>query len=258
MIDGQQPVATTVADAWTSCPGPDCPAGAVRLLCLPYAGGGANAYRPWAQLLQPEVELWLAHLPGRERRIREAPIHSLQTLVRELDSALAGHGVPIALFGHSFGAVVAYELACRLAAMGRGPSGLVVSGQPAPNRVRAQGLSELPDEELVEAVRGLGGTPEEVLLHPELMEMMLPVIRADMAAYDSWRPQADEPAALACPVVAYRGLQDPRTPEGSMAGWARVTTGAFRERVFDGDHFFVTARSTEVCAALVADVGARA
>ncbi len=172
-----------------------------RLFCLAHAGGGASFFRPWAAALPSHIELCAVQLPGREQRFAEPCFEALEPLLDALIPALTPlFDWPFALFGHSLGALVAFELARRLEAAGTPPLGLAASAFRAPHLPAERRLSELPDTEFVAEIAGLGGMPGELLDHPELLETILPALRADFAIAERYR-FAPGPK-LAVPVAA--------------------------------------------------------
>lgn len=213
---------------------------------LPHAGGGAAAYRGWRARLPADVELVLLHLPGREARLAEPPLGGMDELVAHLASEMASHAqAPYAIFGHSFGALVAYELARRLPQQGAAPPArLFVSAHRPPGAPDPRGaLHTWPPERLVEELVRLGGTPREVLEHPELVALLLPAFRADLSAVATWRP-APEPR-LACGITAFGGTHDPLAGELELRGWrALAADDDFRLQLFDGGHFYLHAEPT--------------
>lgn len=224
--------------AWLSDPA--APEASVRLFCLPFAGGSAAIYRNWPALLAPDVDCRPVHLPGRERRFLERPYDRLEPLADALTDGIAGAlDRPFALFGHSMGALLAFETARRLRRRGLPePALLIVSARHAPSRAdRADPLHALPRAELVAGLRRLGGTPEEVLEHEELMDFVLPVLRADFAVCETHRHREEAP--LACPILAIAGRGDRRAPPAEMAGWERETSGWFQFATVEGGHFFL-------------------
>jgi medium-chain acyl-[acyl-carrier-protein] hydrolase len=217
----------------------------VRLFCFPYAGGGASIFRGWADGLPDAVEACPVQLPGREARFREAAFTRLRPLVESLAAGLRPHlDRPFAFFGHSLGALVAFELARRLARDGRpGPVHLFVSGCVAPQTAtRETSIHTLPDAEFREELRRLNGTPAAALDDDELMELVLPTLRADFALYETYAFDPGPP--LACPITALGGLGDDGVGSQDLDAWREQTTGPFRMRMLPGDHFFVhTART---------------
>lgn len=221
------------------------PTATIKLFCFPPAGAGASLFHGWAEALPSLTEVSAVHLPGREVRIAELPFTRMGVLVeavsREVERVADR---PFALFGHSLGGWVAFELARRLrAAGGPTPSLLLVAGCGAPHVAEPNPrIHHLPDAEFLEAVQTLNGIPEAALSHPELIELMLPTLRADFTVYETYR--YDEAPALACPITAFGGREDPRVPRPALEAWSAQTTGRFELRMFDGDHFFLnTARA---------------
>jgi len=211
---------------------------AVRLIAVPYAGSGASMYRRWQSQLNG-IELYSAQLPGREQRLREPPIGDLQLLIqRMLPSFLALADCPLILFGHSLGALIAYELACQLRQRGITPLHLIVSAFRSPEREpRKQPLHQLPHNELIEALRGYGATSNEVLEHPELLELLLPMIRSDFRLHETYRYPGHPP--LHCPITAIIPREDRHIPPEDMADWANKTTANFERVEVDGGHFYL-------------------
>jgi medium-chain acyl-[acyl-carrier-protein] hydrolase len=227
----------------------------VRLFCFAHAGGGAAFFFPWREALAPGVDVRPILLPGRESRVREPPARQVEELLEPLCVALAGYlDLPYALFGHSTGAVVAYEAARRLTATAsRPPALLIVSGRRAPGLPNSRRcFSELPDAELRRALRDLNGTPDALLEHPELLAAMLPTLRADLELNERYRPLAGE--RLECPVFGYLGAADRHVGHAEVVAWQRTTTGRFRARCFEGDHFYLKGTPPHFLHALAADL----
>jgi pyochelin biosynthetic protein PchC len=211
-------------------------AGRTGLFCLPYAGGGMNSYDSWAPLLARTADVWVAELPGRGTRFDQPFADDLTLLAGDLAAEIQAIAPPrVALFGHSMGAALAFETALALTAAGAPPLALFVSGHAAPGRRKAR-LHELSNEELTGTMRQLGGTPGDVFDSPELWELMLDVIRADLTLVE--RHAHPPGAAVPCPLVAYGSTGDDEADEAGIAGWATRTTGPFATRVFPGDHFY--------------------
>lgn len=232
---------TPAARAWVAVTAPR-PSAAVRLFCFPNAGGGAQGYRLWGHAMPASVEVCAVRLPGREARLNEPAFKSTGPLAVALAEALSPHfDRPFAFFGHSMGAKVAFELARHLAATrGVEPVHLFVSGCKAP-RVPRRGrpIHALPDAEFIEEVGKLNGTPPEVLEHPELMKLMLPLLRADFELVETYEYVPGR--LLDCPVSAYGGLEDSEVPGEQLGEWRAETTGAFNQRMFPGGHFYLHA-----------------
>jgi len=220
-----------------------------RLFCLPFAGGGASFYAGWARQLG-DVELCAFRLPGREQRILESPLSDLQALIPPLlDSLRARVDAPYALFGHSLGGLVAFELARAARRAGLpAPDQLFVSGSSAPDQARIAAITHLPDREFLDRVREYGGMPEQVLREPELLELILPALRADFRVSETYSYAVEPP--LECPIVALGGTDD--IPEESLRRWAAQTSGPFTLWMFSGGHFFLRDHQAEIVKRLVA------
>ena len=216
--------------------------GPVRLVCLPFAGAGASFYWPWSTLVDQRLRVTPLQLPGRERRIDEEPyrdVHrAVNGLVAELLEELTG-GERLVLFGHSLGAVLAYELACRLATI---PDvelvRLFVSGSPQPNRPRIRRATGLGDDEFLARVREFAGFRHEALEDPEMRELMLPSLRADVEMHESYRPSTDEP--LPVPITSIRSEHDELVTADEAAAWAKVTSRDFEYVEVPGGHMYLT------------------
>lgn len=222
----------------------------VRLFCFPYAGGGAAIYRPWSQALAAHVDVCALQLPGRETRIREHPVSSMDAIVDAAVQHMRTQlDLPFALFGHSMGSVIAFEVARRLNAEGLpSPMHVWLSARRAPGIVDPDPpLSQLDDDRFVEALdRRYGGIPAEVRADRELMALLLPGLRGDIAALESHVLQAEP--RLDCPLTVLGGSADPRAPINQLDAWRTATTGAFRIRIFDGGHFYIVPRRAELLA----------
>jgi medium-chain acyl-[acyl-carrier-protein] hydrolase len=222
------------------------PGARVRLFCLPYAGGGASVYRGFQDALPAHVEVCAVQLPGRETRLREAPVADLAKLVPMLTDGLGPHlGPRFALFGHSMGAALAFELARELRRRGMPPPvHLFASACPAPHIPDTDGTHALPDEEMIERLRALGGMSPEVLAHRELMEMILPIFRADAAVTETYAHTPGEP--LDVPITAVGGLEDEKATRADLEAWRQHTTAAFALRMVPGGHFFLQTETPAV------------
>lgn len=239
---------------------------AVRLFTFAHAGGGAAFFRPWRRALAPRVEVRPVLLPGRESRVREPPYHRIEQLLDPLCAALEPHldthldthrdthrDTPYALFGHSMGAVVAYEVARRFTGRGHPPVCLIVSGRRAPRTPSTRRLlCALPDREFLAAVGALNGTPGEVLDQPDLLAMFLPALRADFELNEMYQPLPGR--SLSCPLVAYLGAEDPEADAAELLAWRGESAGEFTLRIFGGDHFYLRDGRPDVLAAVGADL----
>jgi medium-chain acyl-[acyl-carrier-protein] hydrolase len=212
----------------------------LRLFCFPYAGGSAHVFRPWRRHFPSEIGLCLVHLPGRGKRIREPPFTRLNLLVQTIaDHMMLEPELPYALFGHSMGALISFELARELRRRGFiAPRRLFLSGRRAPTVPgRELPTFNLPHDEFIAEVRRLNGTPKELLDHPETMELFLPVLRADFEVADTYEYHPEE--RLSCPISVYGGLQDEDVPVESLRLWKEQTSAECKVRMFAGDHFFL-------------------
>jgi medium-chain acyl-[acyl-carrier-protein] hydrolase len=228
---------------------PDAPAHAhFRLICFPPAGLGAAVFRNWSNELPRGVELFAVQLPGRTLRLAEPAITSIPGLVEAITDAVAQLPErPFAFFGHSMGAVLASEVARSLMARSLSlPSHLIVSGRRPPHVPDPRmPIGELPDDAFVgEINRRYGGIPNEILANPDVLALLLPGLRADMIALETFRPGLRPPFPM--PVSAFGGDSDPMTPISHLEEWKSETQGAFRLRVFPGGHFYVDAQRAAV------------
>ena len=242
--------ATRATNSWIVTPRPN-PSAPLRLFCFPYAGGGASVFNAWPALLPAEVELCAVQLPGREWRLGEPMITDPAAAIDALSAALApAMDRPFAFFGHSMGALLAYELARRLRAEGRRqPAHLFVSGRPAPHLpAERTPIHALPEAEFIQRLRELEGTPEAVFQDAEMMSIFLPILRADLTVAETF-PLQDGPP-LSIPISAYGGLADVHAAPERVREWRRHTDAEFRSHIFPGGHFFLNERRPEVLAEL--------
>jgi surfactin synthase thioesterase subunit len=232
-------VSATAIDSWILSPKP-APNARLRLFCFPYAGAGASIFRNWCEGLPAEIEVCAIQLPGRATRLMEPAFTELSPLVDALATALAPlFDQPFALFGHSLGALVTFELTRSIRRRyGVQPVRLIISAARAPQIPhRSMHLHTLPEIELIAELRRLNGTPEELLDHKELMHLVLPALRADFAVYENYRYSVESP--LNCPISAFGGLQDPGVSESDLAAWSAQTNSSFSIQMLRGDHFFI-------------------
>jgi medium-chain acyl-[acyl-carrier-protein] hydrolase len=221
-----------------------------RLFCFPHAGAGASVFATWPALLPDEVELIAVQLPGREDRITEAPFTNPRLAVRATGVALRPYlQGRCAFFGHSGGALLAFELARAFRRRGVEPAHLFLSGQPAPDhpdpRPRLHGL---PDDEFRAAVRGLGGTAADVATDDDLMRVLLFTLRADFTLGETFDVQPERP--LTAGITALGGRADERAPAASLAAWRHHTASTFDLRLFEGGHFYFVDAAPELTATI--------
>ena len=241
------------ATSWITCPRPN-PGAPLRLFCLSSAGAGASMYRLWPSQLPASVEVCPVQLPGREDRYREPAFTSLAGLSR----AIAREMTPFldrryAIFGHSMGALIAFELAFALEHDGgRPPVALFVSGRRPPDETDlAAPVHGLPDAEFLDELqRRYGGVPDVVRREPELLALLLPGLRADVRALETYRIADD--TRVACPVHVYGGREDTRPRPDQLEGWTRRTEQPVRVQLFPGGHFFVAEEPAAICADIAA------
>ncbi|MGW0778609.1 thioesterase II family protein [Streptomyces sp. NPDC002835] len=229
----------------------------IPILCLPYAGAGATFYRGWPAL-PAGIELVPLQPAGREERYHEDPYTDLESAVADLSKLVAPYAEagPYALFGHSFGAILAYELARALPAAGLpAPGLLIVSGSAAPRVPIGRHSASLDDEEFVARVEQLAGYVHPALADPDLREVVLPVLRADVDLHESYQLADGKP--LPVRVTVFRGASDHLVTEEDCRGWADVSTAGCSQVEFDGGHMYLAEDPLPVLRAMAELVAAR-
>lgn len=214
----------------------------LRLFCSPYAGGSSLVFRDWHKTLPRAVEICPIQFPGRGSRLREAPFTRLSALVPALAEAIRPQlETPFVFFGHSMGAIINFELARYLRKeYGLTPLHLFVSGRRAPQvPLREPVTHDLPEPEFLVELARLNGTPSEVLQNLELMQLILPILRADFALCETYT-YVDEPP-LDCPISAFGGLRDRKVTRQDLEEWRVQTSSSYLLRMLPGDHFFLNA-----------------
>jgi len=220
--------------------------GGIRLFCFAHAGAGASTFHGWPELVGPGVQVTAVQLPGREDRIRERAHEDLEALLGELVPVLAGAvDGPYALFGHSMGALVAYEAARRLVVQGvPAPVHMFASALGAPHApYRTRYVSTLPEKEFKRAMVTMSGLPKEAVQEPAFLSLLLPTLRADFRLCESY--EHVDSAPLPCRLTVLTGADDDVAPL-DLALWRELNTGRFRIRVIDGDHHFVVTHRRQV------------
>ncbi|MFD8700710.1 thioesterase II family protein [Kitasatospora purpeofusca] len=211
------------------------------LACLPFAGSGAGFFREWEKLGIPDVTLLPVQLPGREERFLDDPFAGIADAVAELTPRIladAGDRADLALFGHSLGAVLAYEIARELERIGHpGLRHLFVSGSPGPHDGRTERATGLADEEFIAGVQRFAGYRHAAFDDPELVEVLLPILRADVELHENYRPTGTE--LLSVPVTALRGERDELVSRAQAEQWAATTSGPFSYRELPGGHMYL-------------------
>ena len=215
------------------------PNASLRLFCFPYAGGSSATYMPWSNLLPPDVELAVIQMPGRGARLAETPYQTMNELVQDLLAAFEGvRHKPFIFYGHSMGARVAYELMLKLYRFHYHlPVHFIASGSVAPFVPREEQTYHLPDDQFIEKLATLNGTPKEVLANPELMQLMLPALRADFKIIDTYCNKNKLVTPTRLTVLA--GDQDNEVEQEELEGWFQLFESNTGINWISGDHFFV-------------------
>ena len=227
----------------------------LRLFCFPYAGGNAFVYRSWGDQLPSHVEVYSIQYPGRGSQLRQPALTRVSAMLDFLYEGIVPLlDKPFAFFGHSMGALLCFELALRLRAQqSLVPMALFLSGRGAPQIKSDEPITyDLPEDEFISELRRLNGTPREVLEHPELLQLMLPILRADFELCQTY--SFDSGAPVSCPLFVYGGLQDEEVPRENLEGWREQTTSAVTVRMFPGDHFFLHSAQSLLLRALSSDL----
>ncbi|MGW6741894.1 thioesterase II family protein [Streptomyces sp. NPDC055025] len=240
---------STEESLWARCfhQAPDSPR---QLFCFPHAGGSASFYFPVSAQLSSVAEVFSVQYPGRQDRRRETSPDDIGTMADQVYAALRRqlHTRPTTFFGHSMGATLAFEVARRFEADGGELSRLFASGRRAPSRHRDENVHRLGDEGIVAELKRLSGTNSELLGDEEILRLILPAIRSDYRAIETYR--CEPGAVVRAPVSVLTGDSDPKTTLDEAEDWRGHTTGAFELKVFPGGHFFLSAQAPAVIAVL--------
>jgi len=211
----------------------------LRLFCFPPAGAGAFLFRPWLTYSSAEIELFAIQLPGREHRLKEPCFTELEPLIKSLTEAIIPdlESEKFAFFGHSMGALIAFELTRELRRQGSVlPEHLFVCGRRAPQIPIDHPLHTQPDSILIEALRQYGGTPEAVLQNEDLMELFLPIFRSDLRVNETYQYLSEPPLDL--PIAMFGGMNDPVATPEQFEQWNQQTSETFELEWFHGGHMF--------------------
>jgi len=226
------------SNKWILFPRPN-PAAALRLFCFHHAGGSAQIFRDWIRRLPMSVEMGAIQLPGHGHRLDEPHIKRMAPLSRIVAQELLPYlDKPFVFFGHSMGALLCFETARNLRRENQPqPAHLFVSATAAPHRrIIKESLSGLPKSALIEKLHEFDGAPAEVLQNDELMDLMLPMLRADFELFETYEYLPESP--LECSMTIYGGLDDPKVEAERLAAWRETTLGACEIRMFPGGHFY--------------------
>ncbi|MFC0105714.1 thioesterase II family protein [Kibdelosporangium aridum] len=220
--------------------------GSARLVCFPHAGGSASFFHPVSARFSPDADVIALQYPGRQDRRREPCLDDIATLADRITAELLPiRHRPTVLFGHSMGAVLAFEVAWRLERMaGFESCAVIASGRRAPSARRAESVHRLDDEGIIQELRQLNGTDAAVLGDDEILRMALPAIRGDYRAIETY--ECDTDRRLRCPITVLTGDTDPKTTLHEAQSWSLHTEGEFRLRSFPGGHFFLTQHQAEI------------
>jgi surfactin synthase thioesterase subunit len=219
----------------------------IPLVCLPFAGAGASFFYPWNEKAGKDIEVVAIQLPGREWRVDEEPYRDVKTAVNDLFPEIAGElgAGPLMLFGHSLGAVLAYELAHRFsAAPGFDVVGLIVSGAPGPWTRRARRATGLPDDEFLDRVSEFAQYNAETMQNPEVRKLILPTLRADVEMHEEYVSVRSDP--LPAPITSLRGRDDLLVTADHAAEWSRATSREFEFAELPGGHMYITQGADDV------------
>jgi medium-chain acyl-[acyl-carrier-protein] hydrolase len=236
----------STANRWLILPKPN-PAASMRLFCLPYAGGSPLIFQNWPASLPSNIEVCAIQLPGRGMRLSEPPFTKLESLIESLAPVLRPFlDKPFAFFGHSMGGMISFELARALRLrFGLEPACLFIAGRQAPPiQDRTAARYDLPEPEFLEQVRCLNGTPPEILAQPELMRLLVPLLRADFELCQTYVYKPGPP--VDCPMFIFGGVKDAEVSQEELEGWRPHTTGAFSLRMLPGDHFFIQSAQAQL------------
>jgi medium-chain acyl-[acyl-carrier-protein] hydrolase len=224
-----------------------------RLFVFAHAGGGASFFQPWQALMPADIELCAIQLPGRENRFTTPVITGYEALAEALAEHLRPFAnVPCALFGHSFGGLLAFTMGMRLAALDRKPALVAVSALRAPHLPLRRRIAELPDAEFTAAIAELGGTAADVFDNRELVELILPALRADFRAFESYEHRQD--TKISVPLWACGAADDPLVDIPGLGAWSALAGSHFDLKIYTGGHFYLNNHRPELIDGLCAAI----
>ncbi|CCN83767.1 putative Thioesterase type II [Vibrio nigripulchritudo SFn27] len=241
----------TSLNRWFAIPNPK-PDAALRIFCLPYAGGNVSSFLPYASIEGLDVELCAVQLPGKGSRLREAPYENMSALVNDLATALIPlMDKPFIIWGHSLGSRIGYELIKLLKSKGmRLPVHFILAASRAPHEFNSERpMHGLSDEEFKGRLKEMGGTPDEVIEHDGLMSMLLPGLKADFKLAETHK--VSEIIPLNIPATLFGGTKDTTIPSHTLPRWENHLTAGFELVMIEGDHFFIDKQFDSVSKKLV-------
>jgi medium-chain acyl-[acyl-carrier-protein] hydrolase len=228
----------------------------IRLFCFPHAGGTTDIFSGWAELLGDHVEVALVQLPGRGQRFREPTITDMKLLIDSLKQAILPYDdMPFAFFGHSMGALVAFELSRSLKEHPQQIKHLFLSACPAPQRLPRSQVHKLADAVLIDYLITMGGTPAEILDDHELIKVILPVVRSDFQLVENYQFTNQSP--LQIPLSLCMGESDPKTNIEDISLWGGLFSAGYNTRIFPGSHFYIRSQAINLAAWISANLGVR-
>jgi medium-chain acyl-[acyl-carrier-protein] hydrolase len=231
----------------------------LRMICFPYAGGGAGLFRGWDRQLE-DVEICAVQPPGREWRRNEPPFTDAVDLVQSVFEAIPPEWfkTPYVIFGYSMGALLAYELTARILQAGLAPpQQLILAACKAPHLMqRSTPYASMDDTEFLDFVRRYGGIPDAVLAEPELVKLILPTLRADFEMLNTYRWSSPGSSLFSIPVIVYGGTRDSYAKRSELAAWQQCSSGSFTLRLFVGGHFFIAEPGAQMVHTLRQDLAA--
>lgn len=218
------------------------------MICIPFAGSGASLFAGWQRIMGDDMEILPIQLPGREERIAEKPVTSVDEAVISIAQAVvpAINGRDFVIFGHSMGGLIAYALTAKLEKdYGMSPDLCVISASSINICAKKQKVSEMSDEELIQELSSYGGMDEQLLSLPDYLKMYLDIIRNDYKIIEDFA--ASDKTSVRSPFRLYSGTEDTLIAKDDMKEWYGLTSSGVTEKVFEGDHFFIKKHVDDIC-----------